>query len=83
GKVYNFEQVRKDPQLLARNMVEEIQTKKFGTIKVPGILIKLSESPGSIRTPAPDLGEHNREILKDLCGFSDEKIAELKKKGII
>ena len=83
GKVYNFEQVRKDPQLLARRMIEEIETEKFGTIRVPGILIKLSESPGSIRTPAPELGEHNQEILKELCGFSDEKIAELKKTGII
>ena len=83
GKVLNFEQVRNDPQILARNMVEELQSEKFGTIKVPGVLIKLSESPGSIRTPAPELGEHNKEILKNLCGFSDEKIAELKKKGII
>ena len=83
GKVYDFDQVLNDPQIRARNMIEEIQSEKFGPIKVPGILVKLSESPGSIRTPAPELGEHNREILKDLCGFSDEEVTEFKKKGII
>jgi len=53
GKVLNFEQVRNDPQIIARNMIEEIDTEKFGKIKVPGILIKLSESPGSIYCHEP------------------------------
>jgi len=83
GPVYNLEQVNKDPQLEARNMFYAVDHKKFGKIKIPGVIIKMSESPGSIRTPAPQLGEYNDEIYSDFLGYDNEKIKKLKKEGII
>jgi crotonobetainyl-CoA:carnitine CoA-transferase CaiB-like acyl-CoA transferase len=63
-------------------MVEEIEHPKAGKIKVLGIPIKLSRTPGNIREPAPSLGQHTREILKSL-GYNDEEIERFRKEGII
>jgi formyl-CoA transferase len=46
------------------------------------VVPKLSDTPGSIRTPAPELGQHNEEVYKNLLGLSDEQLAEMKEKGI-
>jgi len=80
--VYSLDEVFKDPQILHRKMVEEIEHPKAGKIKVLGIPIKLSRTPGSIREPAPSLGQHTREILKSL-GYNDEEIERFRKEGII
>jgi crotonobetainyl-CoA:carnitine CoA-transferase CaiB-like acyl-CoA transferase len=80
--VYSLDEVFKDPQILHRKMVEEIEHPKAGKIKVLGIPIKLSRTPGNIREPAPSLGQHTREILKSL-GYNDEEIERFRKEGII
>jgi formyl-CoA transferase len=51
-------------------------------LKVPGIIPKLSATPGAIRTPAPKLGEHTDEVLKGL-GFSSEEILSLREKKVV
>ncbi|NLC04756.1 MAG: CoA transferase, partial [Tissierellia bacterium] len=53
-----------------------------GKIKVPGIPIKLSDTPGDIRMTSPLLGQHTEEILKELLNYDDEKIEELKRADI-
>ncbi len=49
---------------------------------MPGIPIKLSETPGNIRMTSPLLGQHTDEILKELLNYDDEKIEELKRENI-
>jgi CoA:oxalate CoA-transferase len=52
-----------DPQTAARDMIAEMEHPAVGIIKVPGIPIKFSDTPGTIRLPPPGLGEHQEDIL--------------------
>ena len=53
-----------------------------GKVKTLGFPVKMSDTPAGIRLPAPQLGQHNEEILAEL-GYSREKIKELKEKGVV
>jgi len=64
-------------------MIVEVQHPIAGNFKMPGIPIKLSETPGSIRTPSPTLGQHTYEILKEYLGLDDKSIEELAEEGAI
>jgi crotonobetainyl-CoA:carnitine CoA-transferase CaiB-like acyl-CoA transferase len=48
-----------------------------------GVPVRLSETPGSVRMPAPELGQHTEQILTDLLGYDWDRISELRKKGVI
>ena len=61
----------------------EVKHPRFEKIKIPGITPKFSETPGTIRQLAPELGEHTEEILKQLLHFDDESITQLKERGVI
>jgi CoA:oxalate CoA-transferase len=71
-----------DPQVQAREMIVELEHPIHGPIKEFGISIKLSDTPGTIRTPAPALGENTDQILQEL-GMSAEEIKTLREKKII
>ncbi|MEM3360053.1 MAG: CaiB/BaiF CoA-transferase family protein [Candidatus Bathyarchaeia archaeon] len=83
GPVYAIDEVFRDPQVLHRKMLVEIEHPKAGTIKQIGIPMKFSETPGEIRTAPPLLGQHTDEILKNLLGYSEEEINQLRKEGVI
>jgi len=83
GPINTIDKVLEDPQIKARNMIVEIEHPVAGKLKVPGVPIKLSATPGSIRTPAPVLGQHTEEILKELLGYDDEKIQSLREANAI
>ncbi len=72
-----------DPQVLHRNMVEEIDHPTAGKIKLAGIPVKFSETKQSIRLPPPLLGEHTKEILQTELGYNFETINLLKTKGVV
>jgi len=82
GKIYSASDILNDPHYQARQMIQSIETKDGTRLKVPGIVPKLSETPGQIRQSAPDLGEHTDEVLRDL-GLRDEQILALRERGII
>jgi crotonobetainyl-CoA:carnitine CoA-transferase CaiB-like acyl-CoA transferase len=63
GRVYSIEDIAQDPQYLAREMIVEQTTAAGDRVKVPGIVPKLSATPGQISHPAPTLGQHNTEVL--------------------
>ena len=80
--ILSIEDIFNDPQYAARENIVEVEHPRLGKMKVPGVVPKFSETPGSIRHRAPELGEHNLEILGGL-GLSEDELAELKQKGII
>jgi CoA:oxalate CoA-transferase len=81
GPIYNLAQTFADPQVKHQEMVLELE-QPTGKVKTLGFPVKMSDTPARIRRPAPQLGQHNEEILTGL-GFSPEKIRELKEKGVI
>src|SRR6185436_1638354 len=66
GPINNYEQVFADPQIQARQMVIETDHPTFGSIRTLGSPLKMSETPPIVGRPAPKLGEHTREVLREL-----------------
>ena len=83
GPVNTVTEAIVDPQIKARNMIVDIEQPGIGTVPVSGIVVKMSETPGSIDAPSPTIGQHNREIYCDLLGYSEEKLAGLKEEGVV
>ena len=67
----------------ARGMVQEIDHPACGPIKLISPPVKYSNAEPSIRSPPPLLGEHTDELLRGVVGLSEERIEELKKKGVV
>ena len=82
GPIYDIEQVYRDPQVRAREMVVETDHPVAGRTSNIGIPIKLSETPGRFQRPAPTLGQHTDEALREL-GRTDAEIAALRSQGIV
>lgn len=82
GPVYNFEQVFKDPQITANEMLVSVDHPVCGKVDMVGIPIKLSRTPGKIKGPPPTLGQHNEEVLKEL-GYSAQEISEMRQSKVI
>jgi crotonobetainyl-CoA:carnitine CoA-transferase CaiB-like acyl-CoA transferase len=82
GKVYHLSEVFSDPQMQHRQMLQEIILPDGTKEKTVGVNIKLLDTPGHIRSPAPNPGQHTKEILLDL-GYSEEIVRELDRSGCI
>jgi formyl-CoA transferase len=82
GRIYDIADIAEDPHYRARDMILKQHTRQGFDVEVPGIVPKLLSTPGAIRSPAPVLGEHTRDILQGL-GFTDEQQAQLKAEGVI
>jgi formyl-CoA transferase len=78
GPVNNMESLFSDPQLLHRGMVAEVPHATIDKLRLVGIPVKYSETPGAIRMAPPLLGEHTEEILRDVLDYGPERIAELR-----
>jgi crotonobetainyl-CoA:carnitine CoA-transferase CaiB-like acyl-CoA transferase len=72
GAVRDVPDALSDPQLMARQMIEAVEHAAAGTIKVLGVPIKLSETPGSVRTAPPMLGQHTAQVLAEIGMTADE-----------
>ena len=83
GEIKTPAEMVKDPQINARDMLVGIKYPGIGRVPLPGIVPKLSQSPGSIRKRASKLGEDNEAIYVQELGLSKKKLAELKKEGVI
>lgn len=81
--VNTIDKVISDPQLLARNMLVEVDHPSYGKVKILGNPVKMSGLTEETFAAAPTLGEHNQEILSGLLGYSQEEIDKLKKDKII
>jgi crotonobetainyl-CoA:carnitine CoA-transferase CaiB-like acyl-CoA transferase len=82
GPVYTYDQILADPHIKARNMVVEMDHPKIGRMKSLGIPVKSTGELLEIRQPAPWLGQHSEEVLKDL-GYGDKDLAALWSEGVL
>ncbi len=82
GKVYTAKDIHEDPHYRARDMILKQVTRDGWSLDVPGIVPKLSATPGTVRRPAPHLGGDTVAILRER-GLTDEQIAALRAKGVI
>ena len=82
GPIYDMKQVYDDPQVLARDMVVDLDDPELGRLRHIGVPVKLSATPGSIRHRAPALGEHSEEILA-AEGYTTAEISALVEKGVV
>jgi crotonobetainyl-CoA:carnitine CoA-transferase CaiB-like acyl-CoA transferase len=81
--VSDFNEAFSNPQVIARNMVVEVESPDGQKVRIPGNPIKLSETYSNTFISAPTLGQHNREIFTDLLGKSRSEIDVLEKEGVI
>ncbi|NLH45347.1 MAG: CoA transferase [Acholeplasmataceae bacterium] len=72
--INNIERIINDPQVKARDMIVEVEHPIAGHLKMPGVPVKLSDTPGSVRKPAPLLGHDVNEILHELMGWDEETV---------
>ncbi len=77
GIAYSNEQVNRDENLKARGMFQKVHHRQFGDIDIPGFPYKFSQAQGSIRLPAPALGEHSRFILEKWLGYTAQEVENL------
>ena len=83
GPIQTVDMVINDPQVRARDMILEIEHPSAGQVSIPGIPIKMSETPGAVRLPAPCLGEHTTEILTGWLGLDSEEVEALRASGVV
>jgi CoA:oxalate CoA-transferase len=81
--VNDIKQISEDPQIQFRNMLVEVEQKEVGKVKIAGSPIRLSETPGKVRSGAPVLGEHTEEVLTTILKLSQSEIVSLRKEGVI
>jgi crotonobetainyl-CoA:carnitine CoA-transferase CaiB-like acyl-CoA transferase len=72
-----------DPQVQRNGYVQDFEHPAFGPTKVVGVPVRLSETPGTIRAPAPEFGQHTEDILTNLLGYSWDEIARLKAEEVL
>jgi CoA:oxalate CoA-transferase len=82
GIIMNLSEVFNDPQVRHQQMLLEIDHPGYGRVRMTGFPVKLSSTPCQVRLPAPRLGEHTEEVLKEL-EMTQEKFSALRKRGII
>jgi crotonobetainyl-CoA:carnitine CoA-transferase CaiB-like acyl-CoA transferase len=82
GSVRDIAEVLEDPHLDARQMIETVEHVAAGVVRVLGVPIKLSDTPGAVRTAPPALGQHTDEILRDDAGLSAAEIEDLRARGV-
>jgi crotonobetainyl-CoA:carnitine CoA-transferase CaiB-like acyl-CoA transferase len=82
GPVHEVAEVFRDPQIVAQDMVMEVEQPGHGLVRMLGFPMKFSATPCTVRRPAPELGQHSDEVLAEL-GFSAEQCRALHDKGVI
>jgi crotonobetainyl-CoA:carnitine CoA-transferase CaiB-like acyl-CoA transferase len=83
GPINDLSQVFSEPQVIARDMVLDMDVPEAGPTKLTGVPIKLSETPGAVKTPPPSLGQHTEEILDSLLGIGASARRALRDDGVI
>jgi crotonobetainyl-CoA:carnitine CoA-transferase CaiB-like acyl-CoA transferase len=83
GSVRDVGEVIEDPQLAAREMIQAVEHSTLGEVKMLGVPIKLSDTPGTVRTAPPMLGQHTDAILTGDLGFTGDDVLRMREAGAI
>jgi len=83
GAINTLDAVVAHPQVAARGAMVESPHPVAGSVRMTAPPIRMSETPGSVRSPAPLLGEHTREVLRQRLALADDEIARLERAGVI
>jgi formyl-CoA transferase len=83
GPINTIPEVFAHPQAENRRLALEAEHETAGTVRFPGFPYKFSATPAQVRLPPPRLGQHTREVLVELLGYSDERVTEFQAQGII
>ena len=83
GSVRDVAEVLQDPQLEARAMIETVDHVSAGAVRVLGVPIKLSDTPGAVRMAPPALGQHTEKILQEDAGLSRDEVEMLRLSNVI
>lgn len=81
--VQTYEEVERDPQVAENEMIVGWEHPTAGTVRTTGIPVKFGGTPGAIERPAPLLGEHSADLLREFGGYSDAEIGELQAQGVV
>ena len=83
GSVRNLQEVFADPQLEAREMIARVEHATIGPLRTLGVNVKLSRTPGAVRSAPPTLGQHTEGVLLGDLGFSADEVAALRAKQVV
>jgi formyl-CoA transferase len=84
GRVYRAPDMLADPHFQAREAIVEVETERFGKLKMQNAFPRLSATPSGVRRPAPAaVGQHNAEVYGELLGLAEAELSQLKAAGAI
>ena len=83
GSVRNLQELFEDPQLEAREMIARVEHATIGRLRTLGVNVKLSETPGAVRSAPPTLGQHTDSVLRGELGFSTDEVAALRARQVV
>jgi crotonobetainyl-CoA:carnitine CoA-transferase CaiB-like acyl-CoA transferase len=84
GKIYRAPEMMEDEHFAARGALIEVETERWGTVKMQNAFPFLSDTPSRVRTPAPArVGQHNREVYGALLGLGPEELADMEARGVV
>ena len=81
--INDVKEICEDPHITYRKMLVEVDQPRVGKMRIVGSPIRLSDTPGEVYTPAPLLGEHSEQVLKDILGYTKAEIELLKRENVI
>lgn len=83
GRIFRAKDMLADPHFAARESIVRIAHPQFGDLAMQDVFPRLSETPGRVQHPGPELGEHNDEVYRGLLGLADDEVAHLRGAGVI
>jgi len=83
GRIYRAQDMLADPHFAARQSIIRVAHPEFGELAMQDVFPRLTGTPGRVRHPGPELGEHNHEVYRDQLGLDDQEIARLRDAGVI
>src|SRR5262249_58228520 len=83
GSVRNLQELFDDPQLQAREMIARVEHATIGSLRTLGVPVKLSDTPGAVRTPPPTLGQDTDAVLSGDLGLNADDISALRRDNVI
>jgi len=82
GRIFTAPDMLQDPQYLARDMVRRVTSAQGWEVPMTGVVPRFAGTPGTIRHPGPQLGEHTDEVLNELLGLDEADLAQLRATGV-